>query len=717
MSDHDAAMKSSLYQWIGATAVAAALACGGGTANAQTAASATSQANAFHAPPVFASQNGTLNILMNAKANPIPTITFTSPTTGKKIHPTGFAFEICQADGTGCVWDYGGVRLALTQNDTLKSHFTNQLPKFDPKKLLHSADDPNDVLNPTNLHTHGLLTPARAPTAANPTWGDDIFVQVFNPANGMPNPANNPHNMGDVVVGSIDYSISVAKNMPSSLLWYHAHVHGIALEQVSHGESGLLTIGTIGDNVTGDANNAQFPEANVRYMMLKEIQVAAAGTRDFGFGEVPVADGEVLGHTDAEFCNPVPAAGDPPRLGSCPGVDASADDDNFTGGVWYFTVNGIQYPTIPITAPDGEIWRIGTGAGSLSWDLQLINDQNQKPMTVQLIAIDGIAVTLPQDTPTSSMVSMAGGKFHVVPCPSTTVITAVPVCVDEFVMMPSSRVEVWVTYRNQNGVIVPPPLGATATWRNQSLTMGSGDVWPQVDLAKVQFNQTGPRQFTSSQVLVKDSGLMQPGGMFVSAVPGAVAAALPKGCKALPAGHHRRIFFGFSNVATDGTFALGYEEVDQNGNVVPGSHQPDPNNLDSLAQFDPNVTTVCLPLNPGQMPVTETWELIQLSTENHNFHLHQTRFIEKVGPSAGNVIQDNFPLGVAMPDATIANQVNNNQTGVCLPSQWRRGHCVSPAVVEQIPFAQLGEFVYHCHILEHEDGGMMARIVVVPSPS
>jgi L-ascorbate oxidase len=296
--------------------------------------------------------------------------------------------------------------------------------------------------------------------------------------------------MGDVVVGSIDYSIPVAKNMPSSLLWYHAHVHGIALEQVSHGESGLLTIGKIGDNVTGDTGNTPFPETNVRYMMLKEIQVAAAGTRDFGFGEVAVADGEVLGHTDAEFCNPVPAASDPPRHGSCPGVDASADDDNFTGGVWYFTINGVQYPTIPITAPDGEIWRIGTGAGSLSWDLQLINDQNQKPMTVQLIAIDGIAVTLPQDTPTSSMVSMAGGKFHVVPCPNAAVITTVPVCVDEFVMMPSSRVEVWVTYRNQNGVIIPPPQGATATWRNQSLTMGSGDVWPQVDLAKVQFNQT-----------------------------------------------------------------------------------------------------------------------------------------------------------------------------------------------------------------------------------
>jgi FtsP/CotA-like multicopper oxidase with cupredoxin domain len=451
-------------------------------------------------------------------------------------------------------------------------------------------------------------------------------------------------------------------------------------------------------------------------MMLKEIQVAAAGTRDFGAGPVAVADGEVEGHTDAAFCNPTPAPGDAPRLGSCPGVNASPDDDDFTGGVWYFTVNGIQYPTIPITAPDGEIWRIGTGAGSLSWDLQLINDQNHKPMTVQLIAIDGIAVTLPQDTPTNSLVSMAGGKFHVVPCPDVTTITTVPVCVDEFVMMPSSRVEVWVTFRNQNGAVVPPLPGASATWRNQALTMGSGDVWPQVDLAKVQFNQTGPRQFTSTHVDVKDSGLTQPGGMFVSAVPGATAAPLPPGCKPLPAGHHRRILFGFSDVATDGTFALAYEEVDQNGNVVPGSHQPDPNNLDSLAQFDPNVTTVCLPLNRGQMPVTETWELVQLSTENHNFHLHQTRFIEKVGPSAGNVIQDNFPLGVAMPDATIADQVNDNQNGVCLPSQWRSGHCVSPAVVEQIPFTQLGEFVYHCHILEHEDGGMMARIVVVPSP-
>jgi FtsP/CotA-like multicopper oxidase with cupredoxin domain len=27
----------------------------------------------------------------------------------------------------------------------------------------------------------------------------------------------------------------------------------------------------------------------------------------------------------------------------------------------------------------------------------------------------------------------------------------------------------------------------------------------------------------------------------------------------------------------------------------------------------------------------------------------------------------------------------------------------------------IGDFVYHCHILEHEDGGMMAIVRVLPA--
>jgi FtsP/CotA-like multicopper oxidase with cupredoxin domain len=447
-------------------------------------------------------------------------------------------------------------------------------------------------------------------------------------------------------------------------------------------------------------------------MLLKEIQVLAAGTVDFDSGSQPVVNGEVLNQEDPGFCAPIAGAHEV-RQGSCPGQDNRPDGSNFAGGKWYFTVSGQQFPTVPITAADGEIWRIASAAGSLSYDLQLVNDANQQPMVVQLIAIDGVAVHLPQDTPMGSMVRMGGGKFRVVPCPAAQAIgNSVPVCVNEVVMMPSSRVEMWVTYRDQNGRVVNPPRGASATLRNIPLTMGSGDTWPAVDLAKAQFNQTTQRQFTSNQVVVDDSGALQPGGILVAAVPGATASPLPAGCAALPAGHRRRIFFGFADpFAESETFALGYEEVDQNGNPVPGTQKPGP---DQLEQFDPSHNTVCLPLGPGQRPVTERWEMVQLSTENHNFHQHQSRFVEKTGNTA-SVIQDNFPLGVAVPDATIADQVANNQLGVCTVQQWRSGHCVSPPVVMDIPFSQLGEFVYHCHILEHEDGGMMAKIQVVPS--
>lgn len=710
--------KAVLSPCIGAAGVLAALWGGTGAFAAQ---------NNLADPPVFVSQNGVLDIMMVAMPQPIPTITFSPPDGSPALHPTGWVYQVCPrpSSGLSCpagsptVSPYGGTRLALTQGDVLKIRYVNRLPKLDPLKLRHVTDpgEANLYLNPTNIHTHGLLTPARTPTRANPTFGDYVFVTIFNSANGIPVPQTT-HQHGPIVMDTADYAITIPSNHPSGLFWYHPHVHGIALNQIVSGMAGLLTIGKIGDNVHGDAVNVAFPDANVRHMMLKETQVLPAGTIGFDSGPQPVVNGEILNQEDPDFCQQLPNPGEV-RQGSCPGQDNTAGGgNNYTGGKWYMTVNGQQFPTIPVTAPDGEIWRVGTGAGSLSWDLQLVNDQTSQPMTVQLVAIDGVAVHLPQDTTTGATVQMAGGRFKVVPCPNAQVIgSTVPVCVNEIVMMPSSRVEFWVTYRNGNGVVVPPPPGASATWKMVGLTMGSGDSWPAVDLAKVQFNQVGSRQFTSNQVVVAGSTdaaalATAPTGIFTTPVPGAITASLPSGCAPLPAGHHRRIFFGFSDVAVNNTFALGYEEVDQNGNVVPGSQKPAP---DTLGQFDASVTTICLPLGRGQTPVTEQWELIQLSTENHNFHLHQTRFT--MTGSNGGVAQDNFPLGVATPDATIANAVANNQNGVCTIPQWRSGHCATTPEMMSIPFTQLGEFVYHCHILEHEDGGMMARIMVVPSPN
>jgi hypothetical protein len=184
----------------------------------------------------------------------------------------------------------------------------------------------------------------------------------------------------------------------------------------------------------------------------------------------------------------------------------------------------------------------------------------------------------------------------------------------------------------------------------------------------------------------------------VAAVTGKWAEKTPS-CPALPAGHHRRIFFGVPSDNPDG-FGLGYEETDQNGNAVPGTFQ-------DIAPFDHSMVTVCLPLASGNKPVEETWELINVANEDHNFHMHQTKFrVVLASPLDSNeagALVDNLPLYNGGPtcDGSIGT--------------WRNGACPVSRVVVRIPFSQIGDFVYHCHILEHEDGGMMAHIRVVPN--
>lgn len=683
-------------------------------------------------PSVFNSRSGLLDLLITAKPKPIPTISF-APPGGAAVNPLGWVYEICPRPPTGnecpagssTVADYGGARLALQPGDALRIRFVNRLPKLDPVKITHSKDEGGANLpsNPSNIHTHGLIVPARPASISDPAFGDYVFVNVFNHENVNGRPVSQgAHDHGQMVMDSLDYRIDIPKNHPSGLYWFHPHVHGLALNQVSSGLAGIITIG----NVSDYAGSIGVQPA-VRHLILKDLQVLAAGTIAFENGSAAVANGEVLNQQDPDFCAQSPAPGEV-RQGSCPGADNRGDEgNNYIGGRWYFTINGQQFPTIPVQAPQGELWRLTNASGSLSYRLQLVADKTKQPIVMQLVAVDGVSVNLPQDTPIDTVVRLAGAKFKVARCPhATSEIRTLPVCVSELVMMPSARAELWVTHRDGVGHAASPLGNASATLKMTGLTMGSGDAWPAVDLAKVVFKQGSMSGLPQPAIPVIGDALKmtQAGGIFSAPTPKAAPAPLPSECKALPPGHRRRIFFGLEDLTQDDSFGLGYEEVDQYGKPVKDTQL-------RVARFGPMQPSVCLPLGPGQTPVNETWELVQLSTENHNFHIHQTKFrpVDANAPSSSpnavtpapgvgyGIVEDNLPLGVAAPDATIREQVMNNQSGVCSVDQWRDGHCVSKPVTLDIPFSQLGDFVYHCHILEHEDGGMMARIRVVPSPN
>ena len=63
----------------------------------------------------------------------------------------------------------------------------------------------------------------------------------------------------------IDYRIDIPADHPSGAFWFHPHVHGISLNQVSSGLAGIISIGEVQDYIK------RAPSV-VRYITLKDMQ-------------------------------------------------------------------------------------------------------------------------------------------------------------------------------------------------------------------------------------------------------------------------------------------------------------------------------------------------------------------------------------------------------------------------------------------------------------
>jgi FtsP/CotA-like multicopper oxidase with cupredoxin domain len=94
----------------------------------------------------------------------------------------------------------------------------------------------------------------------------------------------------------------------------------------------------------------------------------------------------------------------------------------------------------------------------------------------------------------------------------------------------------------------------------------------------------------------------------------------------------------------------------------------------------------------------EDWVIENRTTEVHAFHLHQLHFV---------VLEIN---GVATNDPAVRDTI--------VVPYWDGKSTTYTSVKVRIDFRDpetVGMFLYHCHILDHEDGGMMAKIQVLPS--
>jgi len=136
----------------------------------------------------------------------------------------------------------------------------------------------------------------------------------------------------------------------------------------------------------------------------------------------------------------------------------------------------------------------------------------------------------------------------------------------------------------------------------------------------------------------------QPGGIFSVSVPDAKATPLG-GCAGLSAGPKPQVSFGLEDLTDSASFALAWE--DTNRTPVPGMQRP-------VAGFDPAQNTICLPPGRGRMRVSEDWELVQSSTESHNFDVHQSRFQVQTSAAADSVIA---PIGDPAAGSRILQEI------------------------------------------------------------
>jgi len=661
---------------------------------------ALAQADPIKEMPVFASDSrtGELDILMTAKPKPIEL-------TGKPL--TAWVYEICRRStavndhcpaGSSTLSPYGGVRLQLWPGDYLKIRLINQLPPAPPDAEHAYDSDPmsEEMLqpNPTNLHTHGMIVEPRKADKTDPTYGDFIYVLGYR--GGTKPKMAHP---GLVYTDKpINYDIYIPKNHPSGLFWFHPHVHGLSLNQISEGMSGLITIGSPNDYL-GDRQGRYglHNDVKVHHLLLKDIQL--------------LKDGSVFSQEEPEFCDPDPSPNHPVRPGWCPGVVVSSDEGStdYRGGRWIFSVSGQVFPSETITGK-GEVWRIASGSGSRGYSLVVRDDDTGELLPFQVLSIDGVSIdSTGRDN--SGFAAKVGDRIRQAPCaaPNGAGWKSHQICASSLKMMPSARTEIYL----------PSRIGSSrhATFMTQSLSTGpDGDDWPSVGLVRLTF--TGTEAASMLEVRPVASEIAKDGGILGSAakisVPGLKDALSPEtagrmpqfaahvasladpNCKALPPGHTRRIYFGVPTGEPDG-FGLGYEELDQKGRPVPGTFK----DIEAFNHLD---VTVCLPLAAGNKPVTERWELVNVAAEDHNFHVHQTRFrVLPLNAPKGDAsgVMDNVPVLHGGPgcDGSIAS--------------FKRGACTVAPVHVEIPFSEIGDFVYHCHILEHEDGGMMAHIRVV----
>jgi FtsP/CotA-like multicopper oxidase with cupredoxin domain len=331
-------------------------------------------------------------------------------------------------------------------------------------------------------------------------------------------------------------------------------------------------------------------------------------------------------------------------------------------------------PAVIEAIPGGyELWRVAASGGDSIFDLQVLDDQGN-PQTLLLVALDA--------DPTGS----ENGAQRGTPVPTTDVVLA-PAARAEFVVATPPPGKTWQFITRQTGFLgfLGNTFEATETRTIAQIKTDQPQILPLVP----PVNRFVPPAIPPALKLANQTPMVKRTLYFDEPSAFLMAVVIPPG--------------GSCPDPTPGACI-----TDINGNLV--YEKP----------FDIS--------NPPAITVTqgaiEEWTIENHTTENHEFHFHQLHFLV--------MSQNNFPTGAAAVGNAAPYQVGqfldmiqvpaapnsffNLNSGSFFPPYSPPAGQQPPSVTIRLDFtgSDIGDFVFHCHILAHEDAGMMQIIRVLP---
>jgi FtsP/CotA-like multicopper oxidase with cupredoxin domain len=617
--------------------------------------------------------------------------------------------------------------------DTVAAHLVNTLA---PAAPAHGAMGHGDAgQNPTNLHYFhgGIVSPKNArPKQAELGNGDNVYVYLRNGLN---------FDFEVDIPGEKKLDARVLEKdgfipHPLGLNWYHSHLHGISAAQVTGGMSGLLSIGEATANVKAACRKDPNDETKCRNDVKKETADLRARTkaryallRDIRIEQITKrpeeADGApaVWARTKQDF---------PPgtKCGAWrPGGSALDNDDpklrkgycqTDANSAWLFTVNGQRFPTVTAEGGQNLVLRLGNLSANVAYWLELYNEADPKkilPLTI--LTLDGVVPARPvtqeqADKPVEAFTE------------------------DNVLLMPASRVEIYI--RNDEKVHSNPEVYILGT---KGISNTGQDEWPEIQLARIVLE---PNAAVSPVVVALNAPVLNiPQELFAE---GALEAKpeLPPGCTRDldPASNeYRRVMFIPGGKTSDGRKTDWSIET----HIV----RPDAAGLKEESEYDP-----VQPSKPGEKTVVKAvpfeeyendglidwskdhvcvlldnkgshkqlWVLTNITPVLHNFHIHQMKFrlarkeeleSHHIKPPDNPFACDEDPCNQPNYRLYDARVSGANQSAA--EPEWHDTIPVPPSrtvflIMSFDAEEQIGRYVFHCHILKHEDNGLMAPIEV-----